>query len=93
MPAMFNINAKRTTLDLSPETRRQLAELMGDNQESLRDCIAICVAERHQREYGEPERDVLTELDEINERLAALERIAAEGYDSWFDKNRDAIGL
>lgn len=75
MPATFNPNATRTTVDLSPETRKQLAELMSANQESLRDCITICVAERWQRECGEPDRDVITELEE---RIAALERITAE---------------
>ena len=90
MPATFNVNARRTTLDLSPETRRQLAELMADNEESLKDCITICVAERHQREFGTPERDVFAE---INKRIESLERIAAEGYESWFEGHRDAIGL
>jgi hypothetical protein len=90
MPAAFNPDARRTTLDLSSETRRQLVELMGDNQESLKDCIAICIAERHQREFGTPERDVFAEFEQ---RLAALERIAAEGYESWFEANREKIGL
>lgn len=90
MPATFNVNAKRTTVDLSPETRKQLAELMSDNQESLRDCITICIAERWHRECGEPERDVFAELEA---RVSALERIAAEGYESWFEANRDKIGL
>lgn len=69
MPAEFNVHARRTTLDLPEATRRQLLELMNDNEESLKDCIIICVAERWQRECGTPERDVFAELDAIKAKL------------------------
>lgn len=69
MPATFNVKASRTTLDLPEATRVQLAELMSDNDESLKDCIIICVSERWQRECGTPERDIYAELDEIKAKL------------------------
>lgn len=69
MPAKFDVKASRTTLDLPEATRVQLAELMSDNDESLKDCIIICVSERWQRECGEPERDVVADVDRILKHL------------------------
>jgi hypothetical protein len=69
MPAKFNLNASRTSLDLPEATRAQLAELMSDNDETLKDCVIICIAERWQREYGTPERDLVADVDRILAKL------------------------
>ena len=84
MPANLSPLAGRFTVDLPEVTRRQMLELMRDGEESARDCVIIAIAERHARTFGDPERDVFAELDALNERMASLERIAAEGYDRWY---------
>jgi hypothetical protein len=69
MPATLSPKAGRFTVDLPEVTRRQMLELMGENQESARDCVMIAIAERHQRECGEPERDLIQDVDRILKHL------------------------
>lgn len=69
MPAKWSVETERTSVDLPLVSRQQIAELMSDNDETLRDCLIICIAERWQREIGTPDRDVFAELDEIKAKL------------------------
>lgn len=72
MPATLNPHAGRFTVDLPEITRRQMLELMGDEDEAARDCVIIAIAERWHRKYSTPERDIYAELDALHAALAAL---------------------
>ena len=69
MARAFNPESEITHLRLPLTTKRQIADLMADEEETATDAIVIAVAERHQRTFGQPGRDVLAELDDIHETL------------------------
>lgn len=71
MPSEFSTDATRTTFQLPALTRRQIKLLCLDLDTSAREVIIRAVAGLWQREIGEPERDLATELDEIRHRLDA----------------------
>jgi len=73
MPRAFNPEAERNVFALPPLTRQQIRGLMSDLACDAREVIIRAVAELWQREIGEPDRDVLAELDELKQRIAALE--------------------
>lgn len=74
MPAKFSLDSARFSVDLPEVTRRQMLDMMADEDESARDCVIIAIAERWQRAYGEAFRDVYAELDELKAALAAIAR-------------------
>lgn len=69
MPRVFNAGAARSTFELPPLTRQQIKDLILDLDLDAREVIIRAVAELWQREIGEPDRDVLAELDEVRRRL------------------------
>lgn len=73
MPATFNVDAARSTFQLPLLTREQIAALMSDLNTDARSIIIMAVAQLWQREIGEPDRDVLAELDELRSRISKLE--------------------
>ena len=73
MAKPFNPESEVLHLRLPLATKRQIAELMQDGDETATDAIVIAIAERHWREFGPIARDVFTELDEIKRRLDSIE--------------------
>jgi hypothetical protein len=69
MPKPFNPDAERNHFALPLQTRQQIQALILDLNLDARNVIIRAVAELWQREIGEPERDILAELDEIRGRL------------------------
>ena len=70
MARAFNVDAARSTFELPPLTRQQIRALILDLDLDAREVIIRAVAELHQREMGQPERDVYAELDAIKAKLA-----------------------
>lgn len=69
MPREFSAAAARTTFELPLLTKEQIKGLMLDLDMDARDVIICAVSELWQREIGEPDRDLATEVDEIKRRL------------------------
>lgn len=85
MPSEFSTDAARTTFQLPALTKQQIKALTDDLDTSAREVIIRAVAGLWQREIGEPDRDLATEVDEIKQRLDAIEaefRRRAELQDS-----------
>ena len=93
MAKPFSVETEESRFRLPLRTREQIAALMRDLDQDARSVIIIAIDELWRRECGTPERDVFAELDELREKVAALEQIAAGGYEHWFAENRDRIGL
>lgn len=74
MAKQFNPQAERTTFRLPAHTKAQIKALCLDLDLDATDVIVHAVAELWHRELGEPERDVLAEIDELRQRLERLER-------------------
>lgn len=72
MARAFDVNAARSTFKLPPRTRQEIQALMLDLDATAVDVIVMAVAEKYQRELGQPERDVFAELDELKQQVAAL---------------------
>lgn len=73
MARPFNPDAARSTFELPPLTRQQIQALILDLDLDARNVIIRAVQELWQREVGEPERDLATEIDELKARLDALD--------------------
>jgi hypothetical protein len=73
MARAFNVNGERSTFALSPITRQQIADLMGDLDMDAGQVVAAAVAHYHGWELGEKPFDTEAEIDDIKRRLAALE--------------------
>lgn len=73
MARPFNVEAARSSFELPPLTRQQIAALILDLDCDARSVIIRAVAELWQREIGEAPRDLAAELDELKGRLSALE--------------------
>lgn len=69
MPRAFNPDAARSTFELPPLTRQQIKALCSDLDLDAREVIIRAVAELWQRELGEVDRDLATEVDALRERL------------------------
>lgn len=74
MPRPFNPKAERNQFALPEHTRRQIDGLMSDLDMDARNVVILAVAQLWQREIGEPERDVVAEIDKLNARIAQLEK-------------------
>jgi len=68
----FTVEAASSRFNLPKQTREQIRALILDLDMDATDVIVRAVAELWQREIGEPERDVLAELDDLRARLDAL---------------------
>lgn len=77
MPAQFSVDAVRSTFELRTETKEQIKALMLDLDMDAKSVIEMAVATLHARELGETSRDWLEELDELKQRVAALEAAAS----------------
>lgn len=77
MPAQFSVDAVRSTFELRTETKEQIKALMLDLDMDAKSVIEMAVATLHARELGEEARDWLEELDELKQRVAALEAAAS----------------
>jgi hypothetical protein len=77
MPAQFSVDAVRSTFELRTETKEQIKALMFDLDMDAKSVIEMAVAQLHARELGEEARDWLEELDELKQRVAALEAAAS----------------
>lgn len=73
MPREFNAEGERSTFALPEWTRQQIKALMSDLDCDAREVVIRAVAQLWQREIGEPDRDVLAELDELRSRISKLE--------------------
>lgn len=67
--------ARRMDVDDLPEhTQQEIRALRLDlDMADARDVVILAIAQLWQREIGEEERDVLAELDDVKQRLTALE--------------------
>lgn len=72
MAKAFSVESERSTFALPKQTREQIKALILDLDLDARDVIILAVAQLWQREIGEPERDVLAELDELKWRVDNL---------------------
>lgn len=73
MARPFSVDAARNSFELPPLTRQQIQALILDLDLDAREVVIVAIQQLWQREIGEPERDVLAELDELKTRLTALE--------------------
>lgn len=73
MPRSFNVDAARSSFELPPLTRQQIQGLILDLDLDAREVVIVAVAQLWQREIGEPDRDLATEIDELRKRLDALD--------------------
>lgn len=65
MARAFDVATEAPRFALPLHTREQIAQLMSDLDQDARSVIIIAVAQLWQREIGEPDRDIYTELDAI----------------------------
>lgn len=72
MPKAFNADAERNHFALPPLTRQQIQALILDLDCDARTVVIRAIAELWQREIGEPERDLATEIDDLRARLDRL---------------------
>ena len=68
----FSVETEESRFRLPLLTRQQIKALSLDLDLDARTVIIVAVAALWQRERGEPERDILAELDELKAALAAL---------------------
>jgi len=69
MARAFSIEARVSSFELPALTKAQIKALILDLDLDAREVIIRAVAELHQREMGQPERDVFAELDAIKAKL------------------------
>ena len=69
MARAFSIDARVSSFELPALTKAQIKALILDLDLDAREVIIRAVAELHQREMGQPERDVFAELDAIKAKL------------------------
>ena len=69
MARAFSIDARVSSFELPAPTKAQIKALILDLDLDAREVIIRAVAELHQREMGQPERDVFAELDAIKAKL------------------------
>lgn len=69
MARQFSVDAARSSFELPPLTRQQIAALILDLDMDAREVVIRAVAELWQREIGEPDRDLAAEIDEIKQKL------------------------
>lgn len=73
MARAFSVEAESSRFRLPRRTREEILGLILDLDMDATDIIVRAVHELWQREIGEPERDLVTELDELRQRVARLE--------------------
>lgn len=69
MPNAFKVEARVSSFELPAQTKEQIKALMWDLDTDARSIVVLAIAQLWQREIGEPDRDVLGELDDIRARL------------------------
>lgn len=69
MARHFSVEAASSRFNLPKLTREQIQALILDLDLDARDVVILAVAQLWQREIGEPERDVLAELDAIKAHI------------------------
>lgn len=73
MAKSFSVETEENRFRFHQRTRDQIKALMLDLDVSATDVVERAVDELWQREMGPTERDVLAELDALQQRVAALE--------------------
>lgn len=80
MARAFNVESERSSLSLQPITRQRIVDLARHFDEASASAVVdMAIAQLWQREMGAPERDLAAEVDDLRQRIAALEQIAADG--------------
>ena len=69
MAKPFDVATEAPRFALPLHTREQIVDLMADMGEDARTVVINAIAERHQREIGEPERDIVADVDRILAKL------------------------
>lgn len=73
MARQFNVDAAKSTFNLSEQTRQEIQGLILDLDMNAIDVVERAIHRLWQEEMGEPERDVYAELDELRQRIEGLE--------------------
>lgn len=74
MARAFSVETEEQRFRLPRATREQIAALMDDLDTSARDVVIQAVAQLHQRELGQPDRDLAADVDNLFAAVAAIAR-------------------
>lgn len=69
MARHFSVESASSRFNLTKQTREQIRALILDLDMDATEVVELAIAQLWQREIGEPERDVLAEIDEIKAHI------------------------